>query len=301
MIWWLLAAVMMGFILFLNKKRSFKFGPSPKKVEIKSIKGLKKLSDDLDRCLSKSYIENVEDRVRRENKLKENEFDWRLLDLKRYFIMTTLLKDTPMFSEKVDELWHEMLMFTREYEDFSKKYYGTTLHHAPNIKIIPDPDLRGFFDWIYAELFYVRKENIHLYNGFFRHPVHPSVIDDFKQLSEDMLISRYFRNDDKYIMVVLALISSMKRTANRVRDYDKHEIHDKMRKSKQKQNYNKMLVPYLCVSYYHYYDFTSFMKMKSSSASSCTSCGSAGSSCSSSSCSSSSCGSSCSSCGGGGD
>jgi hypothetical protein len=59
-----------------------------------------------------------------------------------------------MFSEKVDYLWHQMLMFTREYDDFSKNYLGSVLHHSPNAKETPDPDLRGFFDWVYSELFY---------------------------------------------------------------------------------------------------------------------------------------------------
>ena len=86
MAWLILLAVVIWFILFLRKKLAFKFGLSPKSVEIKLIKGLKKLSDNLERSLSKGYMENVEVRVRKEHKLKENEYKWRLLDLKRYFI-----------------------------------------------------------------------------------------------------------------------------------------------------------------------------------------------------------------------
>ncbi|MFB5285280.1 hypothetical protein [Peribacillus sp. Hz7] len=296
MAWLILLAVVIWFILFLRKKLSFKFGLSPKSLEIRPIKGLKKLSDNLERSLSKGYMENVEVRVRKEHRLKENEYKWRLLDLKRYFILTFLLKESPMFSEKVDELWHQMLMFTREYDDFSKKYLGTILHHSPNVNVLPNPDLRGFFDWVYAELFFIRKENIHLYKGFFRHPVHPIMIDEFKHLSEDELIDMYFKRDTQYSMTVLALISSMKKNAAQIKDYEKSVIHEKMKKSKREQNYNTMLVPFLSVSYFHYDEFSSYMNMSSNSASSCTSCGSA-SSCSSS-CSSDS---SCSSCGGGGD
>ena len=298
MAWLLLLAVVIWFILFLRKKLLFKFGLSPISVEIRSIKGLKKLSDNLEQSLSKGYMENVEVRVRREHKLKENEYKWRLLDLKRYFILTSLLKESPMFSEKVDELWHQMLMFTREYDDFSKKYLGTILHHSPNVNVLPDPNLRGFFDWVYAELFFIRKENIHLYKGFFRHPVHPIVIEEFKKLPENELIDMYFKRDIQYSTTILSLISSMKKTAAQVKDYEKSVIQQKMSKSKREQNYNTMLVPFLSVSYFHYDEFSSYMSvgMSSNSSSSCTSCGSA-SSCSSS-CSSDS---SCSSCGGGGD
>lgn len=299
--WLFLLAVFIGFVLFIIKKRSFKFRLPPKSLETKPLKGLKKLSDNLEQSLGKSYMENAEQRVRRENRLKENEYEWRLSDLKRYFILSSLLKEAPMFSEKVDELWHQMLMFTREYDEFSKKYLGTKLHHSPNINIEPDPDLRGFFDWVYAELFFIRRENIHLYNGFFRNPVHPNIIDAFKELNEDELIDIYFKRDSNYMNTILALISSMKKTAGKVKNREKNVIHEMMKKSKNQQNYNAMLVPFLSVSYFHYDDFTSYMKISSNSSSSCTSCGSATfcSSCSSkSSCSSNS---SCSSCGGGGD
>lgn len=299
MVWVILLAVfIIWFILFLRKKLTFKFGLSPKVLEIQPIKGLKKLNDDLERSLTRSYMENVENRVKEENKLKENEYEWRLLDLKRYFILTSLLKEAPMFSKKVDELWHHMLMFTREYDDFSKKYLGATLHHSPNVKAKSDPDLRGFFDWVYAELFLIRKENIYLYKGFFRYPVNPTIIEDFKNLSEDELLDLYFKRDTKYLNTVLALIASMKKTVRKVRDYQKSVIYDKMEKSKKEQKFNSMLVPFLSVSYFHYEEFASYLKVGSDSSASCTSCGS-GSSCSShSSCSSDS---SCSSCGGGSD
>lgn len=294
---WLLLLVVFIIIcvVYVRKKLSFKFGLSPGSLEIKHIKGLKKLSDHLEQSLSKSFMENVEVRVRNENRLKENEYEWRLQDLKRYFILTSLLEESPMFSEKVDELWHQMLMFTREYDDFSKKYLGTTLHHRPNVKVEPNPDLRGFFDWVYSELFFIRKENIYLYKGFFRYPVHPNVIEEFRSLPEEDLLELYFKNDSKYKTTILGLISAMKKTANRVKDYDKNLVREMMKNYKTQQNFNAMIVPFMSVSYFHYDEFTSYMKFSSSSSSSGTSCGS-GSSCSTSSCSS---GSSCSSCGGG--
>lgn len=294
--WLVLLAIVIWFILFLRKKLSFTYGLSPKSIETKPLKGLKKLSENLEQSLSKSYMKNVEERVKNEKKLKENEYNWRVLDLKRYFILTSLLKESPMFSDKVDDLWHEMLMFTREYDDFSKKYAGSILHHSPNVTKKPDPDLRGFFDWVYAELFFIRKENIHLYKGFFRHPVNPTIVEEFKTLSENELIDKYFKSDSNYFSTILSLISSMKKTANSVKDYEKRVVQEKMRKSKIQKNFNTMLVPFVSVSYFHYDDFSSYMKASAASSSSCTSCGS-GSSCSTST----SCSSSCSSCGGGSD
>lgn len=293
--WILLLAVIFVFILFIQKKRTFKFGVSPKVIELKPMKGLKKLNDQLERSLNKSYMDNVEERVRQNHRLQENEYEWRLIDLKRYFLMTALLKESPMFSDKVDELWHQMLMFTREYDEFSKNYLGTTLHHSPNVKVTPNPDLRGFFDWVYAELFFIRNENIHLYKGFFKHPVHPNIINEFKTLPEEELLDCYFKRNTNNITTILALISSMKKRANGIKNYEKNSIREMMKKSKTQQNYNAMLVPFLSVSYFHYDEFSSYMAISSSSSSSCTSCGSA------SSCNSCTSDSSCSSCGGGGD
>ena len=295
--WFLLPIVIGGLILFLRKSFSFKFSLPPGVLEIKPMKGLNKISDHLEQSLNKSFMENVEERVRRTNKLKENEYEWLLLDLKRYFILTALLKEAPMFSEKVDELWHEMLMFTREYDDFSKKFLGKTLHHSPNVTIESDPDLRGFFDWIYSELFFIRKENIHLYNGFFRHPVHPKVLEDFKNLPEEELIDLYFNRETNYMETVLSLISAMKKNASTVKNYEKNTVRDMMKKRKDQENYNAMIVPFLSVSFFHYDEFENFMKTNNGSSSSCTSCGSGSSSCSSTSCSNNSS----SSCGGGGE
>ena len=288
--WILLLIVVILFVLLLRKIATFKFSLCPKTLETKPIKGLKKLTDILEQSLSKSFMENVENRVRKKHRLRENEYEWRLLDLKRYFILTYLLKESPMFSEKVDDLWHEMLMFTREYDNFSEKYLGTKLHHSPNVNEEPDPDLRGFFDWVYAELFSIKRENIYLYKGFFRNPVHPNTIEAFKNLSENELINLYFKNDTNHMTTVHSLISSMKKTAYRIKNNDKKTIHGKMKRAKNHKNYNLMLVPFLSVSYYHYDEFSSYMKISSDGSSNCTSCGSAGvfSSCSAdSSCSSS--------------
>ncbi len=37
-----------------------------------------------------------------------------------------------MLSEDVDEIWHDMILFTKEYQRFSEKFLGKMLHHIPN-------------------------------------------------------------------------------------------------------------------------------------------------------------------------
>ncbi|WP_370223080.1 hypothetical protein [Cytobacillus sp.] len=95
-------------------------------------------------------------------------------------------------------------------------------------------------------------------------------------MPENELIELYFKSDSQYMATVLSLISAMKRTAKKIKNYEKSAIQEMMRKRKNQQNYNAMLVPFLSVSYFHYDDFASYMKISSKISSSCTSCGGGG-------------------------
>src|SRR5690349_18026199 len=64
---------------------------------------LGKLTNSLD----DDFVHQVKERLLQENpKLTEDEFEWRMFELKRYFFLSNLLKTTPMFSQEVDEVWH---------------------------------------------------------------------------------------------------------------------------------------------------------------------------------------------------
>lgn len=138
-------------------------------------------------------------------------------------------------------------MFTHEYEKFSKKFLRRILHHVPNIKQTPDPDLWGFFDWIYTELFELKKENIFLYNGFFKHPVNPEVIDNFKKLSEDELIIKYFRKDSKYNETIRSLVHSMKKMLARLNRFKRMTC----KKSVKEWRQRKVLIHFIYCFYLH--------------------------------------------------
>ena len=42
----------------------------------------------------------------------------------------------PVPSEAVDEIWHNMILYTARYGDFCRKYFGKFVHHIPNDKKI---------------------------------------------------------------------------------------------------------------------------------------------------------------------
>ena len=173
------------------------------------------LINHLEMSLPKSYIEDVKVRFLGENrKVSEDEFEWRLFELKRYFLLANLLKKTPMYSKDVDSLWHEMIMFTQKYENFSKAYLGTMLHHYPNVQSKEAaPQERAFFDWVYSNLFEVTAYSWKAWGDFFRAPLSPQLVHEFKTSSNQVLKEKYFNINDNNEELIEHLIDSLKKQA----------------------------------------------------------------------------------------
>jgi hypothetical protein len=55
------------------------------------------------------------------------------LEVKKYLALAALHADgeVPMFSTRVDQVWHEFVLFTREYALFCNRHVGHFMHHAP--------------------------------------------------------------------------------------------------------------------------------------------------------------------------
>ena len=53
-----------------------------------------------------------------------------------------------MTNNVIDELWHTLILFSKEYHEFSTKIFGTYLHHSPNTKnsSISNDSVRKFYD-----------------------------------------------------------------------------------------------------------------------------------------------------------
>jgi hypothetical protein len=53
-------------------------------------------------------------------------------ELKRYVGLAFLYrKRLDMPSRPIDEVWHQFILFTKEYHDFSNQFYGGYFHHSP--------------------------------------------------------------------------------------------------------------------------------------------------------------------------
>jgi len=76
----------------------------------------------------------LEDRMVRERKVAAHEEAARLLDeVKKYLVLSRTSRDlgVPMFSRRIDEVWHQFVLFTAEYEAFSLAFFGRYVHHFP--------------------------------------------------------------------------------------------------------------------------------------------------------------------------
>ncbi|MEH7344602.1 hypothetical protein V7122_12150 [Bacillus sp. JJ1532] len=135
------------FFLKLRKKRrrfKLKYEPIPANLGILKPRD-KDIVKLLHSSLASSNVNQLKLRVLQNNaNWTDHDFEWAYFELKRYFILNSLLKTVPMFSERVDEIWHEMLMFTKDYEKFSHKFYKGFLHHTPNIDSKPIPEKELF-------------------------------------------------------------------------------------------------------------------------------------------------------------
>ncbi|PAQ14634.1 hypothetical protein CD798_10130 [Bacillaceae bacterium SAOS 7] len=305
---------LVGILLFIVVSALSTVNKKPKKLKLHRIEippliderhpEFLSLENKLNESLPPDFINKVKERVLTNHPTwTEDDFDWRLFELKRYFILAKILKTVPMFSEEVDEIWHEMLLFTKDYETFSNKFYGAFLHHTPNMEVVPAPNERALFDWVYLQLFEPTANSRLLWGPFLRHPLEAELLENFRALPESALSELYFKEAEDPQRMVIQLLKHDIQQAESI----KHDKDDEpFKRMASDNNYTYLLPAMIYFSMYEANDYqeemdhllpkeTSHGSSTSSGCSSfaCDSGNDSGSSCSSSSCSSSSCGGGC--------
>lgn len=165
----------------------------------------------LENALPNDYAHQLRQRVLTEHPdMTEEEWNWRWMEMCRYFLICALFNQMPMFSSKVDDIWHEMLMFTREYQHFCEQFFGYMLHHSPHGQSVAQPDQRALFDWTYSQLFLITRPNSRLWNGFFNYPLAHSTMNNLysfnKHRIDHSLFNRHtFKNIPEAKTVILYL------------------------------------------------------------------------------------------------
>ncbi|MFE4812949.1 hypothetical protein ACFQ9Y_17680 [Peribacillus simplex] len=119
------------------------------------------LIEKLNKAPDFNYMEKVNAEFRlkhpRDSQIKVNQA-WR--ELKRYLIMAAVFGKVEMFNSVIDELWHIMLKYRREYDEFCQAFIGSAIQHHPHSEPVFKPDERTLFDFYYVQLFTVDSHSI---------------------------------------------------------------------------------------------------------------------------------------------
>ena len=147
----------------------------------------------LEEAIPAGYEQRVKERMQQKDPtLTDYEWQWRWHELKRFLLMGALLRRVNMYSAQVDEVWHEMLMFTREYQELCERFCGRMIHHAPHSSAVEaagkpqEPGAeRAWFDWVYGELFGPDNPGARLWGAMYRTPMSPELLGLLGQDDEE--------------------------------------------------------------------------------------------------------------------
>ncbi|ART78713.1 hypothetical protein B4U37_21620 (plasmid) [Sutcliffiella horikoshii] len=212
----------------------------------------------LNNAIEEQFINQIKERIIQKNNINDNYFEWSLLELKRFFVLTKILKNVSLYSKFADEIWHEMILSTKEYCKFSNIYNGEYIHHTPknpndplNVYYFAYTDERAFFDWIYSKIFKILPENEYLNKKFFKTPLSKEFIKWIDQSSINDIRDRYFcSNQDSYL--ITQLIVELKEDIRKMTALNLNTI-------KQRQKENDYVLPFLYFSYFYQGEFNDMM------------------------------------------
>ncbi|MFS0725819.1 hypothetical protein [Paenibacillus sp. 1P07SE] len=156
----------------------------------------------LEQSIPADYELRVKERLQqRQPELSDTEWQWRWHEQKRFLLMAALLRRVEMYSAQVDEVWHEMLMFTMEYQKMCERFCGRMIHHAPHSgtplvagaaqQLVPSAE-RAWFDWVYGELFGPENPGARLWGGMYRTPMSPGLLELLGLPDEDKVRRELF-------------------------------------------------------------------------------------------------------------
>ena len=80
----------------------------------------------------------VKEKILTDKVMDEETFEQAFGELKKYVSLIRFSgKRLAMTSPTIDEVWHQFILFTREYHSFCETFYGEYLHHSPNVPSRP--------------------------------------------------------------------------------------------------------------------------------------------------------------------
>lgn len=184
---------------FFSTKKEFNFETyPPTEIEIHPslLDVASPLMEKIEAALTNPYKEKIFRHHQAKNPdITSEELEWRLFELKKYFFLAIVFKHVPMFSRAIDELWHDMILFTREYALFCERL-GVNIEHEPHLEPTFNPAQRAFFDFIYSTCFQVHEETKHFYGAFYSHSLSENVRKMIHYDQPDPFIKQFVRDTE---------------------------------------------------------------------------------------------------------
>lgn len=191
------------------------------------------LAKELEEHFPLSYQVQVYNRMINETKFTERKIMELIFEQKRFLIMASILKSVPMYSKDVDEVWHQMLMFTREYKALTEGFAGQYIHHAPNVSGVDEKDAKFIFDMMYLQLFTAKPfSEAHWGSKFFSDKPSDELLHSIKTENRFHLMARYFFHTPHAQSVAGELITRIQKSMTEAKDNERqHDFESSRRKT----------------------------------------------------------------------
>ena len=77
-------------------------------------------------------LRDIKYRLIQRDKLAEQEVEKAIIEFRKYMIVRLVTgKTIAMTSDIVDLVWHQFILFTKEYHEFCLTIFGEYIHHSP--------------------------------------------------------------------------------------------------------------------------------------------------------------------------
>lgn len=118
----------------------------------------------LENAWKMDFLANVKERVMEKEDWSKAKYAFIEKELKRFFLMAAIFENVPMYSQEVDKIWHEMILFTKSYQNFCKSFCGEMIHHEPNVKKndVAITDTRAVYNLFYNMLYETTSVNTYI-------------------------------------------------------------------------------------------------------------------------------------------
>ena len=91
-------------------------------------------SDVLQSIQQWDHWTEIQQGAEKEYGVTKEEFEKTLPEYQKFLALVAIgHRNMGMFSEAVDKLWHTHILNTQLYETFCNRFFGTFMHHAPNL------------------------------------------------------------------------------------------------------------------------------------------------------------------------